>query len=128
MVVDATQGVQAQTISNLYMAIDHDLEIIPVINKIDMPSAMPEEVEDEIIELIGCERSDILRASGKTGQGIEEILKAVVERVPHPVGDTDAPLQALIFDSVFNSFRGIIAYFKIENRPSLSALVSDVDS
>lgn len=115
LVVDATQGVQAQTISNLYMAIDHDLEIIPVINKIDMPSAMPEEVEDEIIELIGCERSDILRASGKTGQGIEEILKAVVERVPHPVGDTDAPLQALIFDSVFNSFRGIIAYFKIEN-------------
>lgn len=115
LVVDATQGVQAQTISNLYMAIDHDLEIIPVINKIDMPSAMPEEVEDEIIELIGCERSDILHASGKTGQGIEEILKAVVERVPHPVGDTDAPLQALIFDSVFNSFRGIIAYFKIEN-------------
>lgn len=115
LVVDATQGVQAQTISNLYMAIDHDLEIIPVINKIDMPSAMPEEVEDEIIELIGCERSDILRASGKTGEGIEEILKAVVERVPHPVGDTDAPLQALIFDSVFNSFRGIIAYFKIEN-------------
>ena len=115
LVVDATQGVQAQTISNLYMAIDHDLEIIPVINKIDMPSAMPEEVEDEIIELIGCERSDILRASGKTGQGIEEILKAVVERVPHPEGDTDAPLQALIFDSVFNSFRGIIAYFKIEN-------------
>ena len=118
LVVDATQGVQAQTISNLYMAIDHDLEIIPVINKIDMPSAMPEEVEDEIIELIGCERSDILRASGKTGQGIEEILKAVVERVPHPVGDTDAPLQALIFDSVFNSFRGIIAYFKIENGSS----------
>ena len=115
LVVDATQGVQAQTISNLYMAIDHDLEIIPVINKIDMPSAMPEEVEDEIIELIGCERSDVLHASGKTGQGIEEILKAVVERVPHPVGDTDAPLQALIFDSVFNSFRGIIAYFKIEN-------------
>ena len=115
LVVDATQGVQAQTISNLYMAIDHDLEIIPVINKIDMPSAMPEEVEDEIIELIGCERSDILHASGKTGQGIEELLKAVVERVPHPVGDTDAPLQALIFDSVFNSFRGIIAYFKIEN-------------
>ena len=115
LVVDATQGVQAQTISNLYMAIDHDLVIIPVINKIDMPSAMPEEVEDEIVELIGCERSDILRASGKTGQGIEEILKAVVERVPHPVGDTDAPLQALIFDSVFNSFRGIIAYFKIEN-------------
>ena len=115
LVVDATQGVQAQTISNLYMAIDHDLEIIPVINKIDMPSAMPDEVEDEIVELIGCDRSDIIRASGKTGEGVEDILNAVVERVPHPVGDKDAPLQALIFDSVFNSFRGIIAYFKILN-------------
>ncbi len=115
LVVDATQGVQAQTISNLYMAIDHDLEIIPVINKIDMPSAMPEEVEDEIVELIGCDRSDIIRASGKTGEGVSDILDAVVQRVPHPVGDENAPLQALIFDSVFNSFRGIIAYFKIEN-------------
>ena len=115
LVVDATQGVQAQTISNLYMAIDHDLEIIPVINKIDMPSAMPDEVEDEIVELLGCDRSEILRASGKTGEGVDDILKAVVERVPHPTGDTKAPLQALIFDSVFNSFRGIIAYFKIEN-------------
>ena len=115
LVVDATQGVQAQTISNLYMAIDHDLEIIPVINKIDMPSAMPDEVEDEIIDLIGCDRSDIIRASGKTGHGVEEILNAVVERVPHPVGEIESPLQALIFDSVFNSFRGIIAYFKIEN-------------
>ena len=115
LVVDATQGVQAQTISNLYMAIDHDLEIIPVINKIDMPSAMPDEVEDEIVELIGCDRADIIRASGKTGEGVEDILRAVVERIPHPVGDPDAPLQALIFDSVFNSFRGIIAYFKIEN-------------
>ena len=115
LVVDATQGVQAQTISNLYMAIDHDLEIIPVINKIDMPSAMPDEVEDEIVELIGCDRSDIIRASGKTGEGVEDILNAVVERVPHPVGDKYAPLQALIFDSVFNSFRGIIAYFKILN-------------
>ena len=115
LVVDATQGVQAQTISNLYMAIDHDLEIIPVINKIDMPSAMPDEVEDEIIDLIGCERTDIIRASGKTGEGVDDILKAVVTRVPHPTGDPDAPLQALIFDSVFNSFRGIIAYFKIEN-------------
>ena len=115
LVVDATQGVQAQTISNLYMAIDHDLEIIPVINKIDMPSAMPDEVEDEIIDLIGCDRSDIIRASGKTGEGVDDILKAVVTRVPHPTGDPDAPLQALIFDSVFNSFRGIIAYFKIEN-------------
>ena len=115
LVVDATQGVQAQTISNLYMAIDHDLEIIPVINKIDMPSAMPEEVEDEIIELIGCDRKDILRASGKTGEGVEDVLKAVIERVPHPTGEPDEPLQALIFDSVFNPFRGIIAYFKIEN-------------
>lgn len=115
LVVDATQGVQAQTISNLYMAIEHDLEIIPVINKIDMPSAMPEEVEDEIVELIGCDRSDIIRASGKTGEGVRDILDAVVQRVPHPVGDEKAPLQALIFDSVFNSFRGIIAYFKIEN-------------
>ena len=115
LVVDATQGVQAQTISNLYMAIEHDLEIIPVINKNDMPSAMPEEVEDEIVELIGCDRSDIIRASGKTGEGVSDILDAVVQRVPHPVGDEKAPLQALIFDSVFNSFRGIIAYFKIEN-------------
>ena len=115
LVVDATQGVQAQTISNLYMAIDHDLEIIPVINKIDMPSAMPDEVEDEIVELIGCKHEDILRASGKTGEGVEDILQAVVTRIPHPIGDPKAPLQALIFDSVFNSFRGIIAYFKIEN-------------
>lgn len=115
LVVDATQGVQAQTISNLYMAIDQDLEIIPVLNKIDMPSAMPDEVEDEIIELIGCDRKDILRASGKTGEGVEEILKAVVERISSPKGDVNAPLQALIFDSVFNPFRGIIAYFKIEN-------------
>ncbi len=115
LVVDATQGVQAQTISNLYMAIDHDLEIIPVINKIDMPSAMPDEVEDEIIDLIGCDRADIIRASGKTGEGVDQILEAVVKRIPHPKGDDKAPLQALIFDSVFNSFRGIIAYFKIEN-------------
>ena len=115
LVVDATQGVQAQTISNLYMAIEHDLEIIPVINKIDMPSAMPDEVEDEIVELLGCKREEILRASGKTGEGVDDILRAVVERIPHPTGDAEAPLQALIFDSVFNSFRGIIAYFKIEN-------------
>ena len=115
LVVDATQGVQAQTISNLYMAIEHDLEIIPVINKIDMPSAMLDEVEDEIVDLIGCKHEDILRASGKTGEGVEDILEAVVNRVPAPVGDEKAPLQALIFDSVFNSFRGIIAYFKIEN-------------
>ena len=115
LVVDATQGVQAQTISNLYMAIDHDLEIIPVINKIDMPSAMPDEVEDEIIELLGCKREEIIRASGRTGEGVPSILDAVVERIPSPTGDKEAPLQALIFDSVFNSFRGIIAYFKIEN-------------
>ena len=115
LVVDATQGVQAQTISNLYMAIDHDLEIIPVINKIDMPSAMPDEVEDEIIDLLGCDRTDIIRASGKTGEGVSDILEAVIKRIPHPVGDPNAPLQALIFDSVFNSFRGIIAYFKTEN-------------
>lgn len=115
LLVDATQGVQAQTISNLYMAIDHDLEIIPVINKVDMPSAMPEEVEDEIVELIGCDRKDILRASGKTGVGVPNLLEAVVNRIPAPQGDPQAPLQALIFDSVFNSFRGIIAYFKIEN-------------
>jgi len=115
LVVDATQGVQAQTISNLYMAIDHDLEIIPVVNKCDMPNAMPEEVEDEIVELLGCKREEIIRASGKTGQGVDEILDAVVDRIPAPVGDEAAPLQALIFDSVFNSFRGIIAYFKIVN-------------
>ena len=115
LIVDASQGVQAQTISNLYMAIEHDLEIIPIINKCDMASAMPEEVEDEIVELLGCKREDIIRASGKTGMGVEEILSAVIERVPHPVGEEEAPLQALIFDSVFNSFRGIIAYFKIVN-------------
>ena len=115
LLVDATQGVQAQTISNLYMAIEHDLTIIPVINKCDMINAMPDEVEDEIVDLIGCNRNEILRASGRTGQGVEEILQAVVERIPHPKGDPQAPLQALIFDSVFNPFRGIIAYFKIEN-------------
>ncbi|MEG0645871.1 MAG: translation elongation factor 4 [Bacteroides sp.] len=115
LIVDASQGVQAQTISNLYMAIEHDLEIVPVINKCDMASAMPEEVEDEIVELLGCKRDEIIRASGKTGMGIEEILEAIIERVPAPKGDEEAPLQALIFDSVFNSFRGIIAYFKIKN-------------
>ena len=115
LIVDATQGVQAQTISNLYMAIDHDLEIIPVINKCDMSNAMPDEVGDEIVDLIGCKHEDIIRASGKTGMGVEDILRAVVERIPCPKGDKNAPLQALIFDSVFNSFRGIIAYFKIVN-------------
>lgn len=115
LIVDASQGVQAQTISNLYMALEHDLEIIPIINKCDMDSAMPEEVEDEIVELLGCKREEVIRASGKTGMGIEEILSAVIERIPFPKGSAEEPLQALIFDSVFNSFRGIIAYFKITN-------------
>ena len=115
LIVDATQGVQAQTISNLYMAIDHNLEIIPVINKIDMPNAMPEEVEDEIVDLIGCDPEDIIRASGKTGEGVPEILEAIVKRIPAPKGDVKAPLQALIFDSIFNSFRGIITLCKVNN-------------
>ncbi len=115
LVVDASQGVQAQTISNLYMAIEHDLEIIPVINKCDMDSANPDMVEDEIVDLLGCKPEDVIRASARTGLGVEEILNAIVERVPHPEGDENAPLQALIFDSVFNPFRGIIAYFKVEN-------------
>lgn len=115
LIVDASQGIQAQTISNLYMAIDNGLEIIPVINKVDLDSAKPDEVEDQIIDLLGCKREEIIRASGKTGIGVDEILEAIVERVPAPKGDPDAPLQALIFDSVFNPFRGIIAYFKIIN-------------
>ena len=115
LLVDSTQGVQAQTISNLYMAIEHNLEIIPVLSKCDMVNSMPEEVEDEIIDLLGCKREDIIRASGKTGEGVEDILRAVIERIPAPKGDEKAPLQALIFDSVFNPFRGIIAYFKIVN-------------
>ncbi len=115
LLVDATQGVQAQTISNLYLAIENDLEIIPVLNKMDMPAAMPEEVKDQIVDLIGCDREDIIEASGKTGIGVEEILAAIIEKIPAPVGDPDAPLQALIFDSVFNSYRGIIAYFRIKN-------------
>lgn len=115
LIVDASQGIQAQTISNLYMAIDNDLEVIPVINKCDLESAKPDEVEDQIVDLLGCDRSDIIRASGKTGQGVDRILKAIVDRVPAPEGDPNAPLQALIFDSVFNPFRGIIAYFKIVN-------------
>lgn len=109
LLVDSTQGVQAQTISNLYMAIEHNLEIIPVLSKCDMVNSMPEEVEDEIIDLLGCKREDIIRASGKTGEGVDDILRAVIERIPAPVGDEKAPLQALIFDSVFNPFRGIIA-------------------
>ena len=115
LIVDAAQGIQAQTISNLYMALEHDLEIIPVLNKIDLPSAMPEEVEDQIVELLGISRESIIRASGKTGEGVMDILKAIIERVPAPEGDVNAPLQALIFDSVFNPFRGIIAYYKIFN-------------
>jgi len=115
LVIDATQGIQAQTISNLYMAIDHNLEIIPVLNKMDMASAMPEEVKDQIVDLVGCKREDIIEASAKTGMGVEKILEEIVTRVPHPKGDPDAPLQALIFDSIFNSFRGIIAYIKIVN-------------
>ena len=113
LIVDATQGIQAQTISNLYLAIESDLEIIPVLNKMDLPSASPEEVKDQIVELIGCEREDILSASGKTGFGVDTILEAVVKRVPAPVGNPEAPLRAMIFDSVFNSFRGIIAYYRV---------------
>ncbi len=115
LVVDATQGIQAQTISNLYLAFGNDLEIIPVLNKIDMPSAMIDEVKDQIVDLLGCDHDDILCASGKTGEGVEEVLEAIVSRVPAPKGDENEPLQALIFDSVFNPFRGIIAYFRIFN-------------
>lgn len=115
LIVDAAQGIQAQTISNLYLALEHDLTIIPILNKMDLPSAEPEVVKDQIVDLIGCDRDDIIPASGKTGMGIPEILSAIIERIKSPVGDPAAPLQALIFDSVFNSFRGIIAYFKIEN-------------
>lgn len=115
LIIDATQGIQAQTISNLYLALEHDLEIIPILNKMDLPNAMPEVVEDQIIDLIGCDREDIIRASGKTGEGVERILHDIIHKIPAPKGDPDAPLQALIFDSVFNSFRGIIAYFKIIN-------------
>src|ERR1700750_2472465 len=115
LIVDAAQGIQAQTISNLYLALENDLEIIPVLNKMDLPGAMPEEVKDQIVDLLGCKREEILAASGKTGMGVHDILRAIIERVPAPVGDPKAPLQALIFDSVFNSFRGIIAYFKVVN-------------
>ena len=115
LIVDASQGVQAQTISNLYMALEHDLEIIPVMNKCDMDSAMPEKVENEIIDLLGCKREEILRCSAKTGDGVPEILDAIIDRIAPPVGDPEAPLQCLVFDSVFNPFRGIIAYFKVVN-------------
>jgi|TARA_B110000091_G_scaffold59115_1_gene64824 GTP-binding protein LepA len=113
LIVDASQGIQAQTISNLYLALENDLEIIPVLNKMDLPSAMPEDVKDQIVELIGCDRADILEASGKTGLGVEAVLKAVIDRVPAPVGEPAKPLRAMIFDSVFNSFRGIIAYYRV---------------
>src|SRR6185312_11622577 len=115
LIVDAAQGIQAQTISNLYLALEQDLEIIPILNKMDLPGAMPEEVKDQIVDLIGCKRDEIIPASGKTGMGVHDILRAIVERVPSPKGNPKAPLQALIFDSVFNSFRGIIAYFKVVN-------------
>ncbi len=115
LIIDATQGIQAQTISNLYLALEHDLEIIPVLNKMDLDNAMPEIVEDQIIDLTGCDSSDIIHASGKTGMGVEAILQSIIHKIPAPKGDPEAPLQALIFDSVFNSFRGIIAYFKIVN-------------
>jgi GTP-binding protein LepA len=115
LIVDASQGIQAQTISNLYLALEHDLEIIPILNKMDLPGAMPEEVKDQIVDLIGCKREEIIPASGKTGLGVEAILQAIIDRIPAPVGDPEAPLQALIFDSVFNSFRGIIAYYKVVN-------------
>ncbi len=113
LIVDATQGIQAQTISNLYLAIDNDLEIIPVLNKMDLEAAMPEEVKEQIIDLIGCEEEDIIEASGKTGYGVDKILEEIIHKVPAPTGDPDAPLQALIFDSVYNSYRGIVAYFRI---------------
>jgi GTP-binding protein LepA len=115
LLVDASQGIEAQTISNLYLAMEHDLEIIPVLNKMDLPSAMPEEVKDEMVELLGCNRDEIIGASGKTGKGVDELLAAIIDRVPHPTGDPEAPLQALVFDSVFNQFRGIIAYVRIMN-------------
>jgi GTP-binding protein LepA len=115
LIVDASQGIQAQTISNMYLAMNHDLEIIPVLNKIDMESAMPDEVEDQIVELIGCKREDVLRVSAKTGFGVDAVLEAIIRKIPAPKGDPNAPIQALIFDSVFNSFRGIIAYFRIMN-------------
>src|SRR5690606_36394991 len=115
LIVDASQGIEAQTISNLYLALENDLEIIPILNKMDLPGAMPEEVSDQIVDLIGCSLDDIIPASGKTGLGVEKILEAVVKRIPAPKGDENAPLQAMIFDSVFNPFRGIIAYYRVLN-------------
>ena len=115
LIVDASQGIEAQTISNLYLALEHDLEIIPILNKMDLPGAMPEEVTDQIVELIGCDPNDVIQASGKTGLGVDAILEAVINRIPAPVGDENEPLQAMIFDSVFNPFRGIIAYYRVRN-------------
>jgi GTP-binding protein LepA len=115
LIVDASQGIEAQTISNLYLALEHDLEIIPILNKMDLPGAMPEEVTDQIVDLIGCSPDDVIPASGKTGLGVDQILEAIIHRIPSPKGDENAPLQAMIFDSVFNSFRGIIAYFRVKN-------------
>jgi len=115
LIVDASQGIEAQTISNLYLALEHDLEIIPILNKMDLPGAMPEEVTDQIVELIGCDPADVIPASGKTGLGVDDILRAIIERIPAPTGEENAPLQAMIFDSVFNSFRGIIAYYRVRN-------------
>ena len=115
LVVDAAQGIEAQTISNLYLALEHDLEIIPILNKMDLPGALPEEVTDQIVDLIGCDPSEVIPASGKTGLGVKEILDAVIDKIPAPKGDESAPLAAMIFDSVFNSFRGIIAYFRVRN-------------
>ena len=115
LLIDASQGVQAQTISNLYLALEHDLEIIPIINKIDMPGAMIDEVKDQIVDLLGCDINDIIEASGKTGAGVDKILRTIIEKVPHPTGIEDEPLQAMIFDSLFNTYRGVIAYFRIMN-------------
>src|SRR5210317_2079527 len=115
LIVDASQGIEAQTISNLYLALENDLEIIPILNKMDLPGAQPEEVTDEIVDLIGCDPSDVIPASGKTGLGVDAILEAIISRIPAPKGDPNGPLQAMIFDSVFNSFRGIIAYFRVLN-------------
>src|SRR5690625_3207887 len=121
LIVDAAQSIQAQTISNLYLALENDLEIIPILNKIDLPSANPEEVTDDIVDLLGCDPSDVLRVSGKTGEGVEELLHQIIERVPAPEGDPDAPLQALIFDSVYNPFRGIEAYRSEEHTSELQS-------
>jgi GTP-binding protein LepA len=125
LLVDASQGIQAQTISNLYLAIEHDLEIIPVLNKVDMESAMIDEVSDQVIDLIGCKKEDIILASGKTGIGIQDLMSAIVDRIPSPKGDPKAPLQALIFDSMFNSFRGVIAYYRILNGTIKKVIKSD---